>query len=48
MVGEAYDEGFYATIGVDFRVETVSVGTSRVKLQIWDTAGERKRKRWNI
>lgn len=30
------------TIGVDFRFKTIALGNKRVKLQIWDTAGQEK------
>lgn len=38
-------EGIYtdfnqSTIGIDFRVKTVSKGNKRIKLAIWDTAGQ--------
>ena len=29
-----------ATIGVDFNVKTIDVEDKRLKLQIWDTAGQ--------
>jgi len=37
-----FEEGMAATIGVDFRVKTVTVGEKRVKLTIWDTAGQER------
>ncbi len=28
------------TIGIDFKIKTIMVGKHRVRLQIWDTAGQ--------
>jgi small GTP-binding protein len=28
------------TIGIDFKIKTIMVGKDRVRLQIWDTAGQ--------
>lgn len=30
------------TIGIDFKIKTILVGKHRVRLQIWDTAGQEK------
>ncbi|CAE7315310.1 hypothetical protein FNF27_02783 [Cafeteria roenbergensis] len=39
---DAFDDGQAATIGVDFKVKTVTVGRKRVKVTIWDTAGQER------
>jgi Ras-related protein Rab-8A len=31
-----------ATIGVDFKIKTVTIKEQRIKLQIWDTAGQER------
>jgi Ras-related protein Rab-8A len=31
-----------ATIGVDFKIKTMTVGDRRYRLQIWDTAGQER------
>jgi len=28
------------TIGIDFKIKTIMVGKDKVRLQIWDTAGQ--------
>ena len=28
------------TIGVDFKIKTVNIGGMKLKMQIWDTAGQ--------
>jgi Ras-related protein Rab-1A len=39
---DKYREMDSSTIGVDFKVKLVEVENKRVKLQIWDTAGQEK------
>jgi len=39
---DQFKEAYSNTIGVDFRFKTVIVDGARVKLQIWDTAGQEK------
>lgn len=40
FVGETFRENYVATIGVDFKAKTLIVDEKKVKLQIWDTAGQ--------
>lgn len=35
-----FNASFISTIGIDFRIKTIEVNGTRVKLQIWDTAGQ--------
>jgi len=37
-----FSDSFIATIGVDFKIKTMDIGGSQVKLQIWDTAGQER------
>ena len=37
-----FRQSFNPTVGIDFKVKTVVVDGKRVKLQIWDTAGQEK------
>jgi small GTP-binding protein len=30
------------TIGIDFKIKTISIGKEKIRLQIWDTAGQEK------
>ncbi|KAG8184646.1 hypothetical protein JTE90_022694 [Oedothorax gibbosus] len=39
---DVFDAGLAATIGVDFKVKTVSVDGNNAKLAIWDTAGSER------
>lgn len=39
---DVFDPGLAATIGVDFKVKTVSVDGNKAKLAIWDTAGSER------
>ena len=40
---DEYQEHFNSTIGVDFRIRTVSAEDGKqIKLQIWDTAGQER------
>eukprot|EP00767_Chilomastix_cuspidata_P003222 gnl/Chilomastix_cuspidata/334.p1 GENE.gnl/Chilomastix_cuspidata/334~~gnl/Chilomastix_cuspidata/334.p1 ORF type:complete len:214 (+),score=88.10 gnl/Chilomastix_cuspidata/334:46-642(+) len=37
---DTYIESYISTIGVDFKIKTVEVGSKTVKIEIWDTAGQ--------
>jgi small GTP-binding protein len=37
-----FNENHITTIGVDFKLRTIQLGDTRVKLQVWDTAGQEK------
>ena len=37
---DAFKTSYVATIGVDFKIKTLSIGKTHLKLQIWDTAGQ--------
>jgi Ras-related protein Rab-8A len=37
-----FKDSYVATIGVDFKIKTITVGNRKYKLQIWDTAGQER------
>lgn len=37
-----FSGSYITTIGVDFKIKTVSIDGQKVKLQIWDTAGQER------
>lgn len=41
-VEKVYTENFISTIGVDFKIKTITHDGNLVKLQIWDTAGQER------
>ena len=38
----SFNENFFNTIGVDFKIKNVSLDNQNIKLQIWDTAGQER------
>jgi len=42
FVDDSFDPDQPATIGVDFKVKTISIDNNDVKLAIWDTAGQER------
>lgn len=39
---ETYEFNQTSTIGVDFKIKTVTIDSNKIKLQIWDTAGQER------
>lgn len=39
---DTYSDTYISTIGVDFKIRTIEIGGSTIKLQIWDTAGQER------
>jgi len=39
---DSFTDAFISTIGVDFKIKTVTINDKTVKLQIWDTAGQER------
>ncbi|PRP80320.1 Rab1 family GTPase (PiYpt1) [Planoprotostelium fungivorum] len=37
-----YTDSYISTIGVDFKIKTLTIDNKTVKLQIWDTAGQER------
>ena len=37
---DIFSENFQPTIGVDFKIRTMELDQKKIKLQIWDTAGQ--------
>lgn len=38
----SFSENYFSTIGVDFKIKSVSIDNSNAKLQVWDTAGQER------
>ena len=39
---DTFNPAFISTIGIDFKVKTIKINDSLIKLQIWDTAGQER------
>ena len=39
---DVFRGSFVSTVGIDFKVKTISKHGKRIKLQIWDTAGQER------
>ena len=39
---DTFSDSYISTIGVDFKIRTLTIAGKRVKLQIWDTAGQER------
>ena len=42
FVDDIWNDTFVPTIGVDFKIKTFEIDSKKIKMQIWDTAGQRK------
>jgi small GTP-binding protein len=39
-VDDKFEQNHISTIGLDYRLKTMKIGTDNIKIQIWDTAGQ--------
>ena len=37
---DVFHDSYVATIGVDFKLKSIEIDSTSIKLQIWDTAGQ--------
>lgn len=37
---DAFLSTFITTVGIDFRIKTIHIDGKKIKVQIWDTAGQ--------
>ena len=42
FVDDKFDKNFPDTIGVDFKINTITVNDKKIRLQLWDTAGQER------
>jgi len=39
---DSFSSSFITTIGIDFKIKTITLNNKKIKLQIWDTAGQER------
>ena len=39
---DSFSNSFITTIGIDFKIKTITLNNKKIKLQIWDTAGQER------
>ena len=39
---DSFSPTFITTIGIDFKIKNIDIDGTKIKLQIWDTAGQEK------
>ena len=37
---QSFKDNYVATIGVDFKTKNINIGDKKIKVQLWDTAGQ--------
>lgn len=42
FVDDQFNSRFMSTIGIDFKIKIINIDNKKIKLQIWDTAGQEK------
>ena len=39
---DTFSESYISTLGVDFKIRTITIDDMKIKLQIWDSAGQER------
>nr|CAI39302.1 rab_C52 [Paramecium tetraurelia] len=42
FIDQVFNDSYLSTVGVDFRIKTLSIHDKTIKMQIWDTAGQER------
>ncbi|CAD8097052.1 unnamed protein product [Paramecium sonneborni] len=42
FIDQVFNDSYLSTVGVDFRIKTLSIQDKTIKMQIWDTAGQER------